>query len=164
MKWTWGKLLAAAVLSLMSVSSQPASAQNQPSNFQKSLADLVNSKGKAAASPRLRQLFDLCWKQNMEENPEWATFIGYPGLNDKWGDRSFAAIERRKKENLSIMAAVNSIAKEKLSEADRLNYDLFKDQTALNIEGAEFPGEFMPISQMGGIQQDIAQMLTIMPA
>ncbi|MGH8003835.1 MAG: DUF885 domain-containing protein, partial [Limisphaerales bacterium] len=148
----------------MSLAPQMASAQNQPSTFQKSLADLVQSKGKAADSARLSQLFDLCWKQNMEENPEWATFVGYPGLNDKWGDRSFAAIERRKKENLSIMEAVNSISKEKLSAVDRLNYDLFKDQTALNIEGAEFPSELMPISQMGGVQQDIAQLLTISPA
>ncbi len=148
----------------MPLSSQTASAQSPPSSFQKSLADLIQSKGKAADSVRLHQLFDLCWKQNMEENPEWATYIGYPGLNDKWGDRSFAAIERRKMENLSIMEALNSIPKENLSENDRLNYDHFKDQTALNIEGAEFPGELMPISQMGGVQQDIAQMLTIMPA
>ncbi|HLG94507.1 MAG TPA: DUF885 domain-containing protein [candidate division Zixibacteria bacterium] len=158
------KLLLAAVLSAMSLAPQIASAQSQTSAFQKSLTDFIQSQGKSADSARLAQLFDLYWKYNMEENPEWATYIGYPGLNDKWGDRSLAAIERRKKENLSIMEAVNSITKEKLSENDRLNYDLFKDRTALDIEGAEFPGELMPISQMGGVQQDIAQMLTITPA
>ncbi|MCI0330032.1 MAG: DUF885 domain-containing protein [candidate division Zixibacteria bacterium] len=139
-------------------------AQNQTTGFQKNCTDIVQSKGKTADSVRLHQLFDLTWKHGLEDNPEWATFIGYPGLNDKWGDRSFAAIERRKRENLSTMEAINSIAKEKLSDEDRLNYDLFKDQTALNIEGAEFPGELMPISQMGGVQQDIAQMLVITPA
>ncbi len=164
MRQPWKKLFATAILSSMSLAPQTAPAQSQPSGFQKGLTDIVQSKSKAADSVRLSQLFDLCWKQNMEENPEWATFIGYPGLNDKWGDRSFAAIERRKKENLSIMEAVSSISKEKLSESDRLNYDLFKDQTALNIEGAEFPGELMPISQMGGVQQDIAQLLTVTPA
>ncbi|MCI0404656.1 MAG: DUF885 domain-containing protein [candidate division Zixibacteria bacterium] len=148
----------------MSLAPQIAPAQSQTSDFQKKLADLIQSKGKTADSARLAQLFDLYWKYNMEENPEWATFIGYPGLNDKWGDRSFAAIERRKRENFSIMEAVNSIAKEKLTETDRLNYDLFKDKTALDIEGAEFPSELMPISQMGGVQQDIAQLLTISPA
>ena len=164
MKWPWKKLLAAAVLSSMSVSSQTVSAQSQTTNFQKGCSDLVQSKGKAADSVRLHQLFDLSWKHGMEDNPEWATYIGYPGLNDKWTDRSFAAIERRKQENLLILEAVNSISKEKLSSQDRLNYDLFKDRTALEIEGAEFPSELTPISQMGGVQQDIAQMLTITPA
>ncbi len=165
MKPLWKNLFATAVLSAMSLAPQMASAQNQPSSFQKSLTEIIlQSKGKAADSVRLHQLFDLCWKYYMEENPEWATYIGYPGLNDKWGDRSFAAIERRKQENLSIMEAVNSIGKEKLSESDRLNYDLFKDRTALEIEGAEFPSELMPISQMGGVQQDIAQLLTIASA
>jgi len=140
------------------------SAQTEMTAFQKSLTEIVQSKGKAADSARLKQLFDLHWKYNMEENPGWATFIGYPGLNDKWGDQSFTAIERRKRENLSIMETVNSISKEKLSESDRLNYDLFKDRIALDIEGAEFPQELMPISQLNGVQQDVAQLLTVAPA
>jgi len=164
MRQPWKKLLAAAVFSSMTVFPQMASAQNQVSNFQKSVADLTQSKGKAADSVRLHQLFDLCWKYGLEDNPEWATFFGYPGYNDRWSDRSFAAIERRKKENLLIMEAINSISKDKHSVEDRLNYDLFKDKTAMDIEGAEFPSELMPISQMGGVQQDIAQMLTITPA
>ncbi|HXF48808.1 MAG TPA: DUF885 domain-containing protein [Verrucomicrobiae bacterium] len=142
----------------------PVSAQTEMSAFQKKLAEIIQSKGKTADSARLKQLFDEYWKYNMEENPEWATYIGYPGLNDRWGDRSLAAIERRKRENLSIMEAVNSIAKEKLSQTDQLNYDLFKDRIVLDIEGAEFPSELMPISQMGGVQQDIAQLLTISSA
>lgn len=139
-------------------------AQTEMTAFQKKLAEIIQSKGKTADPARLKQLFDEYWKYNMEENPEWATYIGYPGLNDRWGDRSFSAIERRKRENLSIMEAVNSIAKDKLSQTDQLNYDLFKDRIALDIEGAEFPSELMPISQMGGVQQDIAQLLTISPA
>ncbi|MGE5693553.1 MAG: DUF885 domain-containing protein [Candidatus Zixiibacteriota bacterium] len=140
------------------------SAQTEMTAFQKSLAEIVQSKGKAADSARLAQLFDVYWKYNMEENPGWATFIGYPGLNDKWGDQSFTAIERRKRENLSIMETVNSLAKDKLSQPDQLNYDLFKDRIALDIEGAEFPSELMPISQLNGVQQDIAQLLTVAPA
>ena len=140
------------------------SAQTEMTAFQKSLTEIVQSKGKAADSARLKQLFDLHWKYNMEENPGWATFIGYPGLNDKWGDQSFTAIERRKRENLSIMETVNSLAKDKLSQPDQLNYDLFKDRIALDIEGAEFPSELMPISQLNGVQQDIAQLLTVAPA
>ena len=140
------------------------SAQTEMTAFQKSLAEIVQFKGKAADSARLAQLFDVYWKYNMEENPGWATFIGYPGLNDKWGDQSFTAIERRKRENLSIMETVNSLAKDKLSQPDQLNYDLFKDRIALDIEGAEFPSELMPISQLNGVQQDIAQLLTVAPA
>lgn len=158
------KLLGFVLLGSLMALPAPVSAQTEMSAFQKKLAEIIQSKGKTADSARLKQLFDEYWKYNMEENPEWATYIGYPGLNDRWGDRSLAAIERRKRENLSIMEAVNSIAKEKLSQTDQLNYDLFKDRIVLDIEGAEFPSELMPISQMGGVQQDIAQLLTISSA
>ena len=163
MKWLSKKLIAAALLSSMLALLLSVSTQSQTTSFQKSCADLVQSKGQASDSVRLHQLFDLCWKHGMEENPEFATYIGYPGLNDKLTDQSAAAIERRKKESPLIMEAVNSIVREKLSEADRLNYALFKDQTALQIEGAEFPQELTPISQLGGVQQDIPQLVAVMP-
>src|SRR5262245_60424895 len=117
MKWPLIKQLGLVIFGFLMALPASVSAQSEMTAFQKNLADLIQSKGRAADSVRLHQLLDLFWKYNMEENPEWATYIGYPGLNDKWGDRSFAAIERRKKENLSIMEAVNSISKEKLSES-----------------------------------------------
>ncbi len=141
-----------------------ASAQNQMTSFQKSCANLAQSKGKVADSARLYQLFDLCWKHGMEESPEFATFIGYPGLNDKLTDMSFAAIERRKKESPLIIEVLNSISKEKLSSQDQLNYDLFKDKTSLDIEGAEFPAELTPLTQLNGVQQDIPQLVAVMPS
>ncbi len=159
MEWPLKKIFAAALLS--SIMTLPASAQ--PSAFQKELSDFAKTKGPANDSARLYQLFDLCWKHVMEEAPEFATFIGYPGLNDKLSDLSASAIERRKKEPLWIMEAVNSIAKEKLSPQEQLNYELFKDQTALQIEGAEFPSELTPITQLSGVQQDIPQLVAVMP-
>jgi len=148
----------------MLIFSPPVSAQSPTTDFQKSLADLVVSKVKASDSARLQQLFDLCWKHGMEESPEFATFIGYSGFNDKLTDMSGSAIERRKKESLWIMEAVNSIARDKLSPPDQLNYDLFKDKTALEIEGAEFPAELTPLTQLNGVQQDIPQLVAVMPA
>lgn len=161
MKWLSKKQLTLALLSLIMALPSAIFAQNEMTDFQKGLADIIQSKDKTVDSTRLGQLFDFCWKRTMEESPEYGTYIGYPGFNDRWTDQSAAAIEQRKKEPAKILEAINSISREKLSQADQLNYDLFKDKTQLDNEGTEFPGELMPITQLNGVQQDVAQILTI---
>ena len=47
---------------------------------------------------RLHELFKLDWARRMREEPEFATAVGYPGQNDRWGDASLEAIARRKHE------------------------------------------------------------------
>src|SRR4051794_40081415 len=49
----------------------------------------------ASESARLHQLFDLNWESRLEGTPEFATYIGFPGHNDRWSDESPAGIEHR---------------------------------------------------------------------
>lgn len=110
-------------------------------------------------SDRLHRLFEIDWDRGLHESPEFATSVGYPGLDDRWTDVSEAAIEKRKAENRWPLSVINVIDRAKLLERDQLNYDLFKRDLELDIEGDQFPGELLAISQLGGVQQGVAQVI-----
>jgi len=112
---------------------------------------------------RLQGLLTAQWKQLMEDSPEFATFVGYPGQNRRWSDNSLEAIERRKRENAAPLAVLKKIRPAKLSASDRLNYDLFKRDVELSLVGNKFPGELLAMSQLSGIQIDPAQVIAVMP-
>lgn len=112
---------------------------------------------------RLQELFKLNWDYAMHESPEWASEVGYPGLNDRWSDNSLSAIERRKRELHAPLKVIESIDRTKLSDADKLNFDLFKRNHEEAIEGTRFKGEFLQITQLNGIHQDAARLFQIAP-
>jgi uncharacterized protein (DUF885 family) len=114
-------------------------------------------------SERLRRLFKLDWEHGMRENPEFATMVGYPGQNDRWTDSSVEAIERRKRELQGPMKVIEAIDRAKLTALDQLNYDLFRKNKQESIEGARFNGEYMPINQLAGPQQSVAEILEQAP-
>jgi uncharacterized protein (DUF885 family) len=138
-----------------------AGAETQQTQYERDCASLAASK--APDAERLRELFKLNWDYSMHESPEFATEVGYPGLNDRWSDNSLDAIARRNRELQAPLKVLNSIHREKLGDADQLNFDLFKRGVEDSIEGNQFHGEYLAINQMGGIQQDAAQTLDISP-
>ena len=113
---------------------------------------------------RLAQLLADDWEYTMKEYPEYATFVGYPGQNHRWTDYSLEAIERRKQYATQTLDRLHSVDRAQLDGPDRLNYDLFGKQVERDIEGNRFPGELMPITQLDGVQQDVAQVIAYMPA
>src|SRR5690606_15695566 len=97
----------------------PAIAQTP---FERACAKLADSK--KSDGERLRELLKLSWNYTMRESPEFATYVGYPGQNDRWSDISLEAIERRKRELHAPLKVIQSIRRDKLSAAEQLNYDL----------------------------------------
>ena len=130
-------------------------------DFERACDKLAKSRSKDAV--RLHQLFKLDWEHSLHESPEFATEVGFPGLNDRWSDSSLEAIARRKRELQAPLKVITSIKRDKLSAADQLNYDLYKRNYDQAIEGTRFPGEYIQLTQLGGIQQDIARMLDVAP-
>lgn len=115
-------------------------------------------------SVRLGKLFDLDWRHGLAESPEFATYVGIPGSDDRWTDMSRAAIARRNAEQQWPLEVLKTIDPAKLSAPERLNYELFRKGVEEGIEGDRFPFELLAISQLGGVQQDIPQTLNAMPA
>jgi uncharacterized protein (DUF885 family) len=136
-------------------------AQSAETPFEQNVAQLASRLSND--TERLHDLFKLDWEHAMVENPEFATAVGYPGQNDRWTDNSLEAIERRRRESPVLMKAILTIDRSKLSAADQLNYDLFRKNQEDSIEGARFKQELLPINQMGGVQQEVAETLEMSP-
>src|SRR5438094_3056929 len=147
------------------VAVKSASAQQPPSgrSFHDRYADLVANPRRLSDSTRLGELFRVNWEYLMTEFPEFATYVGYPGQNARWTDNSLQAIERRKRELEEPLAVVKAIRRDRLSPTNRLNYDLFRRGLEEQIEGNRFKDEYLAITQLGGVQQEVGQLLAQMP-
>lgn len=127
------------------------------------------------ATRQFRDYLDKDWTLWMQEYPEMATGVGFPGQNRRWDDNSpagYAAHEAHLRESLKSLLAIQRI---KLSPAEQLNYDLYRELLETAIEGLKFGDDPMPIhnvvpanrwlpmNQMEGITQGAAEVMAIMP-
>jgi len=99
----------------------------------------------------------------MEEYPEFATYAGWPGQNHRWSDISLEAIERRNREMEVPARVLATIDRGALGTEDQLHFDLFRRAVEESLEGRRFKGEYLPVNQMQGAQQNVAQTIVMMP-
>jgi uncharacterized protein (DUF885 family) len=126
------------------------------------VAELTGQGSGLNDSERFAELVEISYNATMLSFPEFATFLGDPRGQDRWTDQSEAAVMKRRADQAKMYAALQSIDRSNLTGSERVNFDLLFNQVGDNIEGQQFPGEFMPINQMGGPQQNIARMMAIM--
>jgi uncharacterized protein (DUF885 family) len=152
---------------LISTAAHAADATHLLSAFQRGLSysNALDQLASSAApdADRLRTLFEIDWANGMRQNPEFATSVGYPGYNDQWTDMSLDAIHQRQVQLHFPIRVLDTIRRDRLDAPDQLNYDLFRHNIEDAIEGTRFPGQYLAISQLGGVQQDPAQTLAIAP-
>jgi uncharacterized protein (DUF885 family) len=133
-------------------------------DLERAAAEVAASQGRVPERERLRALFDATWRYQMEEFPELATFTGHPGQDHRWTDLSLLAVERRRREIEIPARALATIDRSRLPPADQLDHDVFQREVQEAVEGRRFRGELMPLTQMNGVQQDVAQIVAMMPA
>jgi uncharacterized protein (DUF885 family) len=153
-----GTLFVAVSLTLVFLSSV-AFAQPARPDWKARMEALLASQGKEPEAKRLEALLALTWEYTMTEYPEWATDVGYAGQDARWTDNSLEAIARRAAEAELSDRVLRSIDRGALPPADQLNYDLFRRGVDETLEGRRFKSEYVPINQMGGIQQSVANLL-----
>jgi uncharacterized protein (DUF885 family) len=132
-------------------------------DFARYLDEFPSLKGKTSESERINALYKRQWDFAMLEFPEFATALGVPGGNDRWTDQSLAAIAARNALTPKLLAAAESIDRDKLEPKDRIHYDLFLRGAKASVEALRFPDEVLAISQLGGLQQGIPSALMQMP-
>jgi uncharacterized protein (DUF885 family) len=127
------------------------------------------------AARKFRAYLDEDWKRWMVEYPEMATGTGFPGQNRRWSDDSPAGIEAQKEHLHESAVRLKAISRAALPNAEQLNYDLYAELLATAEEGLQFGDDplpfrqvvpqniWMPLTQMGGIQQGAAETLSSMP-
>lgn len=114
-------------------------------------------------SERFHALLEADWEYVLEHAPEFATYVGDPRYNDRWNDYSLEAVERWEAHDREVMRQLEAIDRDALNEADRLNYDLFRYNREMAIAGHRFPEEYLPVNQLWGVQQNIAETVNRMP-
>jgi uncharacterized protein (DUF885 family) len=162
------RLLAMLVLGVMSVPLvMPMLAVAQSGSSQ--------ATGHDKAAREFRAYLTRDWKRWMEQYPETATSVGFPGQNRRWTDDSALGIAARIRHLHESAAELKSISREALPAEEQLNYDLYRELLETAEEGLQYgddpvpsrdvvPGNlWMPITQMGGIQQGSASTLANMP-
>jgi uncharacterized protein (DUF885 family) len=124
---------------------------------------------------KFRAYLDADWKRWMEEYPEIATQVGYPGLDARWTDDSSTGIDRRKKHLAESLAELKQIHRDALPDSEKLNFDLYSQLLETSQEGLKYGDDplpfrfvvprslWMPLNQMEGIQQGAADTLESTP-
>jgi uncharacterized protein (DUF885 family) len=118
----------------------------------------------ASESERLHRFLDLAWESKLRETPEFATYIGFPGHNDRWSDFSPAGIEHRHALLREQLKTAQSIDRGKLMESELVDLDLYRRRLETQVEGFRFPAEQMMLTQYDGLQQDVPRALATAPA
>ena len=131
--------------------------------YRDQLDDVVVSKGRAPEPDRLHSLFDIVWRHAMEEHPDAATFLGWPGLDDRLPDLSMGAVERRRAEAGEPLRVLATIDVDALDRGDRLSYDVFAWQERSGVDAARFPGDLLAVTQLQGPHNDLALLFGSMP-
>lgn len=114
-------------------------------------------------SAKLDALMKHHWNYNMQEYPEWATYAGIPGHNDRWTDVSIEAKNRREKNVVCLIESLKTIQVKKLSKPAKLNYELLLQSYQDSLESQQFDGEFLVLNAMDGVHTSIADVLSAGP-
>lgn len=92
------------------------------------------------------------WEYRLEQAPTFASQLGDRRYNDRWGDRSLAAIEANQTHRQEALKRLGAIPRAKLGEGDQLNYDLFERELREAIDNHQFKLFLVALDQRGGPQ------------
>ncbi|HEX4953022.1 MAG TPA: DUF885 domain-containing protein [Thermoanaerobaculia bacterium] len=112
---------------------------------------------------RLAKFFDLYWAASLREAPDFASYVGYAGVEDRLPDLSPEAMAHSRRLLGLELAALNSIDRSRLTPAEQLSYDLVRRRFERAIEAEPFPGEYLLVSRMGNSLTQALGLLEYMP-
>jgi uncharacterized protein (DUF885 family) len=155
----------ALALALLLVGSLAASAAFPPElvDVERRIERFPATKGEGSESERLKQLFDLYWRVRLLTYPEFATYVGIPGYDDRLSDSSPAMLALSRRLSHEEQAAFASIDRSRLTPSEQVNYDLALWRVEQGSERERFHGEYLLVNQLSGIQQELPQLLESMP-
>src|SRR5438552_2735734 len=110
----------------------------------------------------LNRLYEDYWEFILKENPTFATYLGDHRYDNWLEDVSSEAYQQRIDRFRKFLSDLKGF-KKPINGEDRLNYDLFKRELALQIEGANYQPYLLPITQQTGTHIDLPQLITYHP-
>ena len=106
----------------------------------------------ADATSDFAALLEEHWEWTLRNSPTFASSLGDHRYDDQWRDESLEAYETRHDERREFLRRVYAIERTALSDADQLNYELFRRQLQDDVDLYQFGGHLMPFFHRGGAQ------------
>ncbi len=106
----------------------------------------------ADATSDFAALLEEHWEWTLRNSPTFASSLGDHRYDDRWRDESLAAYETRHDERKEFLRRLYAIERAALSDADRLNYELFRRELQDDVDLYQFGGHLMPFFHRGGVQ------------
>jgi len=119
----------------------------------------------------LHALFEREFQRDLRESPEYATFVGVEGYNDRLSDASPAAVARHKAHLKALMRELQAFDAARLNTQDRLSRALMLDDLqrtdAFNALYGPLPffgsGGWLIVAPTGGPQHSYASLAKAAP-
>jgi len=109
------------------------------------------------------KLFVQQYQDDLKVSPEAKTAVGDYSDNARLDDYSLAASTRQNATDRAYLAKIRAISNEGFSEEDRISHDLFIQLLEERIADYELKQYEMPVSQMGGVQNSLADLPNAVP-
>jgi uncharacterized protein (DUF885 family) len=108
-------------------------------------------------------LFSQQYQDDLKFSPEGKTAVGDYSDNARLDDYSLAASARQDATDRAYLEKIKAISDEDFLEQDRISHDLFIQVLEERIADYELKKYEMPISQMGGVQNSLADLPNAVP-
>jgi uncharacterized protein (DUF885 family) len=104
----------------------------------------------AQAADSLEAIIKDHWDFTLEQVPTFATSLGVRDYDDRLGDPSLAAVDAAIEKKKAFLSRLESLDRDALSDAGRLNYDLLALDLRNDIEASKFGGKYLAITNRSG--------------
>src|SRR5262249_46532858 len=112
----------------------------------------TSAPSKPDAGAELRSLLHAEWEHHLEVDPIDASRLGDHRYDAEWGDHSLAAQAKEYAHNEEVLKKLAAIPKDRLSDEDRLNLELFANLRQEARTRHELALDLFPIDHREGIQ------------
>ena len=120
-------------------------------------------KGPNEDQEKFTAFLDEYWEYVIDQNPTFASLLGYGGYDDKVSSNSISEFYKNRDFEKYVIDVLKKINPESLTEDDQLNYRLLLLSNETDLESRSFPGFYMRLNQRGGVQDyyDLASRLKL---
>ena len=101
---------------------------------------------------RFIQYLESDWEKTLINNPLFASYTGDKRFNDKINPITIDQFNKDRNLDLESLAKLNKINPDKLSDDNKLNYNLKKFDIESDLNLSQFPIYYLRLNQRGGIQ------------
>lgn len=95
---------------------------------------------------RLLELFDDYWEYSLQSSPVFATSQGDDRFNDRLSETGLDAMKQSYEKSKEFLDRLHEVSRDKLSDENRINYDIFKNQIEGAIREYELNHHLLPLN------------------